>query len=540
MSALRWLADRRHLLLVLALAGFHMLVWERGLAGDGWGYFSNMESMIEDRDLDLTNNRYAVTNGISYHEKTQKWVAHYPPGLALFDAPFYLAGKLAYERGWFRPRIPEAKVRTAYRNVDSATLARITFIVLGHNLYSLLALVLIDGALRRLGFTPGLSALVTGLAFFAGPMHFFAQNGMAHAVGFFCAATSSYVLAGICAAPGGSPWRWFRLGLAMGVGAIVRYPCALFSAAAGIALIGLYGPFGARSSIEVGSRAYGARDLRHRSPGKLIARGLLFSAGLLSLLWILPVYLKLQGGEWFASTYTPHWVFNPWNPPVWNVLLNPKHGFLWYHPLYVIVIGALVAAAVSSRMAGGSHRRVFAGAALAALVAIATVHGFWFSWWADSYSNRYVSETIPFLAPGLAIFLGTYGAGSSIEVGSRANGARDLRSRGHFARRLALAIFLTLLSYCFFLLSNAGLAYDIAENGPGQRLSDYRYILDYGLGFGDVLKRIRNASFTLPALARHAGLVAGAFLLLFAFWAWLGRVADRKGAPRTRPAEGHA
>jgi uncharacterized membrane protein YqaE (UPF0057 family) len=304
------------------------------------------------------------------------------------------------------------------------------------------------------------------------------------------------VLAGICAEPEGSRWRWFRLGLAMGAGAVVRYPCALFSAAAGIALIGLY----------------------HRAPGKLFARGLYFSAGLLSLLWILPVYLKLQGGGWFASSYTPHWIFNPWNPPVWNVLVNPKHGFLWYHPLYAIVIGALVAAAASSRVAGGSQRRVFAGAALAALVAIATVHGFWFSWWADSYSNRYLSETVPFLAPGLAIFL----------------------SRGNFARRLSLALFLTLLSYCFFLLSNAGLAYDIAENGPGQRLSDYRYILDYGLGFGDVLKRIRNASFTIPVLARHAGLVAGAFLLLFALWAWLGRVADRRGAPRTRPAEGHA
>ena len=55
------IARARHILLVLALAGFHMLVWERGLAGDGWGYYSTLESIVEDRDLDLTNNRYSVT-----------------------------------------------------------------------------------------------------------------------------------------------------------------------------------------------------------------------------------------------------------------------------------------------------------------------------------------------------------------------------------------------------------------------------------------------------------------------------------------------
>src|SRR4029077_298790 len=145
----------------------------------------------------------------------------------------------------------------------------------------------IDGTLRRLGFTRGLSALVTGLAVFAGPLDLFPPEGVAHAVGFFCGALSAYVLAGICAEPEGSGWRWFRLGLAMGAGAIVRYPCALFSAAAGGALIRLY----------------------RRSPGKLIALGLLFSAGLLAVISILPVYLKLQVGEWFGSTYTPHWAF---------------------------------------------------------------------------------------------------------------------------------------------------------------------------------------------------------------------------------------
>jgi hypothetical protein len=491
-----FLARKRHLLLVLLLAGFHMLVWERGLAGDGWGYFSTLESMIEDRDFDLTNNRYAVTNGIGFHEKTQRWVAQYPPGLAIFDAPMYMLGAFAYDRGWVRPAIPPEKMRAAYKEVDSRTLARIAFVVLSHNLYALLAIILIDVTLLRLGFSEGEAAFATALAFFGSQLHFYAQNGMAHAVSTCMSAGTAAILAGICGRPEGRAGRWYCLGLAVGAGAIIRYPGVLFSLPAALALLVLH----------------------RKSWAALIGRGLLFSAGLFSLLWILPVYLQLQLGDPFASTYTPHWHFDPTNPPLFNVLLNPRHGFFWFHPLFLLAVGAMVAAAVKGDRAR-PERRLFAGAGLLALAALATLHGYWFSWWGDSYSQRYVTEAIPFLAPGVAIFL----------------------AGGRRAWRAALALALTAVSYGFFLLSNAALVYDVMEGGPGQYLSDYRIILDQQMTLAQIGRRLAHASFTLPILQRHAALVGAGIALAALGYAALGRVERRsRGFPAERAAGGPA
>jgi len=483
-----WLARRRHLLLVLTLVAFHMLVWERGLAGDGWGYFSTLESIIEDHDVDLTNNRYAVINGLGFNEKVQRWLAQYPPGLAFFDAPFYLAGKFAYARGWVRPTIPPEKMRVAYEGVDSQTLARILFVVLAHNVYALLALVLIDATLRRLGFSEGWSAFVTALSFFGSPLHFYAQNGMSHAVSTFVAAAAAYLMAGICVQPFGRVGGWFWFGVTVGLGAVIRYAGALFAVPAGLMLFLLY-----------------RKDAR-----RLLASGVAFSAGVLAVLWVIPMYLKLQTGSWFDTTYTTHWVFDPKNPPLWNVLLSPHHGFLLYHPLFFLALAgigrALVGATVSSDSAG-SARRAFAGFTLTAVVALGLVYGLWFTWWGgDCYSQRFLIETVPFLAAGLAIFL----------------------TRGRRVWRVGLTLPLTLISYLFFLLSNAGLVYSGIAHGPGDRLTDYWYALDRGMTIPEVWHAIARASFTLPILERHGALVLAAFLALLPAYAALGRV--KKGA----------
>jgi hypothetical protein len=473
-----------------------MLVWERGLAGDGWGYFSTLESMIEDHDFDLTNNRYAVINGIGFHEKSQRWLAQYPPGLAIFDAPMYLLGKFAYARGWVRPSIPPEKMRTAYKQVNSQTLARIVFVILSHNLYALLAIVLIHLTLRRLGFSDGRAAFVTALAFFGSQLHFYAQNGMSHAVSTCMSAGTAAILAGICAEPEGRVGRWYRLGLTVGAGAIIRYPGALLSLPIGLALLVLY----------------------RKRFARLIGRGIVYSAGVLSVLWIIPAYLMLQLGDPFASTYTPHWHFDPVNPPLWNVLFNPRHGFFWFHPLFLLAVAGLVTV-IAKGDAARPERRLFAGAGLLALAVLGTLHGTWFSWWGDSYSQRYVTEAIPFLAPGLAIFL----------------------TRGHRAWRWPLALGLTALSYGFFLLSNAGVVYDVMEGGPGQYLSDYRIIFDQRMTLGQIAHHIAQASFTLPAIERHAPLVLAAFVLILVAYAALGRVDRRsRGGPAGRPAEGPA
>jgi hypothetical protein len=487
------LAAWRHLLLVLALAGLHMLVWERGLAGDGWGYFSTLESVIEDRDLDLTNNRYAVINGLSYNAKVQRWVAQYPPGLALFDAPFYVAGKIAYARGWVRPQIDPARMRSAYEGVDAQTLTRILFVVLAHNVYAALTLVLIHASLRRLRFTPGWAAFATALCFFGSPLHFYAQNGMSHAVSCLMAAATAFVLSGICARPEGRARRWFWLGVTVGGGAVVRYASGLLSVPVAVALLAL----------------------EWRRWRRLLGRGLLYAAGLAAVIWILPVYLRLQVGEWFASTYTPNWTFDPQAPPLYNVLLHARHGFLRYHPLFWLALagigGALLRGGISPA------RRLFAGTGLAALLALGAIYGLWFAWWGGaSYSQRFLTDVVPFLAPGLALFL----------------------TRGRRPWRVSLALALTAVSYVFFLLSNAGLAYDVVPFGPGQTVSDYRFVLDQGLTFPEIWDRITGASFTLPHLRCHAAPLVAALALLLGAYVGLGCLAPRPPHAAGRAAGG--
>ncbi|MFQ5457060.1 MAG: glycosyltransferase family 39 protein [Myxococcota bacterium] len=489
------LARWRHILLVLALATLHMFVWERGLAGDGWGYFSTLESMIEDHDLDLTNNRYGVTNGLSYHSETQQWVAQYPPGLALFDAPFYLLGKLAYRTGLVRPAIDPGKMRPAYEKVGQETLTLILFVVLAHNVYAALAIILIYATLRRLRFPAGWAALVAGLSFFGSPLHFYAQNGMSHAVSCFAAAATARVLAGLCMTPEGRARRWVWLGVTVGAGAVVRYASALLSVAVGLVLL----------------------VLERRRPGRLIGMGLLYSAGLFAVIWILPVYLKLQIGDWFGSTYSPKWNFDPAAPPLVNVLFAARHGFLWYHPLYWLAFPGIAVALLARKRAdpAGAARALMSGAGLAALLALGLIYGYWFAWWGgDSYSQRFLTDAVPFLACPLAVFL----------------------TGGRPALRVSFAIALVAISYVFFLLSNAGLVYDVVPQGPGQTISDYRYVLDQGMSAGEIGRRLREASFTLPILQRFLAAVAAGAALVIGGYLWLGTVSARHDGGPGRPA----
>ena len=79
------------LVFLILVLGLHCLIFEDGLGGnDGWGHFANLESIIEDRDLDLGNNMYGWNgNGTKYCEKTERWVTGYPLGMTLLDAPFF-------------------------------------------------------------------------------------------------------------------------------------------------------------------------------------------------------------------------------------------------------------------------------------------------------------------------------------------------------------------------------------------------------------------------------------------------------------------
>jgi hypothetical protein len=155
------------------------------------------------------------------------------------------------------------------------------------------------------------------------------------------------------------------------------------------------------------------------------------------------------------------------------------------------------------------------GAALVALLSLGLIYGYWFAWWGgDSYSQRFLTDAVPFLACPLAIFV--------------MGGKRGVR--------VPLAIVLVLISYVFFLLSNAGLVYDVVPHGPGQTISDYRYVLDQGMTPGEILRRLAEASFTLGYLVRYAGWLLAGLVLLGGGYFWLGRFEDGEGAGSARSA----
>jgi len=67
------------LLAVLAAAALHMLVFDRGLGGDGWAGFSVLTSLFDDHDLWLENNHRGQLNGLIANSAGHL-VSQYPPG----------------------------------------------------------------------------------------------------------------------------------------------------------------------------------------------------------------------------------------------------------------------------------------------------------------------------------------------------------------------------------------------------------------------------------------------------------------------------
>src|SRR5947209_3680963 len=80
------------LAVLLLLAGLHMLVFDRGLGGDGWASFAALESLVDDGDLYLENNLRGVDNGIVSTPSGHR-IMQYPPGILLLDLPPFLAGR---------------------------------------------------------------------------------------------------------------------------------------------------------------------------------------------------------------------------------------------------------------------------------------------------------------------------------------------------------------------------------------------------------------------------------------------------------------
>src|ERR1044071_684039 len=174
-----FLRPRLPLVAVLAAVALHMLVFDRGLGGDGWAPFAALESLREDGDLFLEDDTRGVANGL-VEAPGGHLIMQYPPGILLLDVVPFLAGRAAdvlLPAGWLAGGVELPPVGRVPRGVFFSAAA----IVLARNLAVLLGLAALASALARLGFGEGIAAAATALTFFGGPLVFYSLVGMTHA-----------------------------------------------------------------------------------------------------------------------------------------------------------------------------------------------------------------------------------------------------------------------------------------------------------------------------------------------------------------------
>ena len=442
---------RRDLLALILVVLLHCLLFESGLGGsDGWGYFANVESLVEDRDLDLANNlspkgkegaEGAVgtsegrLGGMPHPTKPGRVVNSYPLVKAFLDMPFYLLGRAggAVLGG---VRLP-SMAGTPYEGIPPRRLFCVLGLVFASNVWAAAAVAFSFLALLRIGFSRPAAFAASLLAFFASPMPFYAVNGMSHSAATMVSA--ALLLAWVS---GAGP---LGLGALVSLAVGLRYGSILLVPGIGLLLL-----------------AQGREGI--------LRRLCFYVLGLASLAWIEALRNFLEYGSPTASVYgsvTESLIL--WPVPVLNLFTAFRHGILWWSPLVAFAMWGLCRkpAEAPKRSAVAMAWVLYLGHSL-----LASVGGSFHA--GSGFSQRYLCESMPAWALGVAFLLEGAGKG----------------------RLLGFSL-LAGWNYLLFLLTAARLCRYSAEAGGtrlGWVLSDYLYVFDERMGIGEVLKRILHAT----------------------------------------------
>lgn len=423
----------------LAVVALHLVVFDRGLGGDGWATFAFLESVLDDGDSYLENNHRGVMNGLVARPDGHL-VMQYPPGVAALDLVPFLLGRLAdatLPAGWLDAGIAVPPVGPVPRR----TFLAIAAIVAARNLAVLVGLALVAAALRRLGHDDRRAGAAAALTFFGGPLLFYGLVGASHAPSFAFASLLLWVLVRSEAEPGDR--LALTAGALVGAAALVRYSAvALLPAAL------LIRPATTR-----------------RRAAALVVLGCALPLALLPPFW------RLHHGQWLPLPYGG--TLEPTLAAPWNVLFAPQHGVLFFHPALLLAASAL-AWAWWCRAEG--PRRLY-GLVLLWVVSVATLHGWW-SDWANpgGWGQRFVTDALPALALGFALLLA----------------ARR-------ARRLALgaAVAGAVFSWWLFLAAVGGLVRPPVGHPWPQRLADYATLFADPPSPAELREALLRASFFL-------------------------------------------
>jgi hypothetical protein len=443
-----------------------MAVFDRGLGGDGWASFATLQSLMDDGDPFVEDDHHGVMNGL-VGGPGGHLVLQYPPGILALDALPFLAGR-ALDRllpaGWMANG---ADLPPAGR-VPRGVFLSAAMIVLARNAATLLGMLWIARALRRIGFPEGIAAAATALTFFGGPLIFYSLVGMTHAPAFALAALLLLVL--VRQRETGSVRLALAAGAIVGGAVMVRYGSV---ALAGPALLAL------THSPGLKSRATDGRPWAGTSK-----RILAFGAGLVLPLLLLPFWWEWLFGSW-RPPYGGTWVISAASP--WNVLFSPVHGLFLFHPALLLAAVGLVGLG-KSRMGRPSVARDFNPGrrwgliAMVWFLAVAVLYGWWSEWNnAGGYGQRFLIDALPALGLGFAAFL----------AGGRT------RLKGSVA---AVAV---LFGYLLFFAAVGGLVLPPPGLPWPQRLGDYAPLLRNPPGPSEMADALRRASLPARAASRQ-------------------------------------
>jgi len=433
-----------------------MLVFDRGLGGDGWAGFALLESLADDGDAWLENDHHGVMNGLlgtpSGHLVTQ-----YPPGIVVLDAPAFWAGRLL-------DRLLPAGVMAGgaelppVGRVPRGVFLSAALIVGARNAAVLLGLAWIGFALGRLGLPERRTAAAVALTFFGGPLIFYSLVGMTHAPTFALAALLLLLL--VRQRENGDLRLALAAGAIIGIAVLVRYSAVALLAPALIALAG--GPGRGRSLTAC-------------------------VAGFAALLLPLPFWWQRLFGSWLPPPYGGRWVLTAASP--WNVLFGPVHGLFLFHPallcaaagLFLFSFPLLPQDRVGVGEGGqGDEGHRWRWLAAAWFLSVAVLHG----WWSEyankgGYGQRFLIDALPALALGFAGWL----------------------RPGRWRRlRIGIVLLAALAGWCLFFASVGGF---VAAPPPWpwpQRLGEYAILLRHPPGTSELWRALRRSSFLMRGL----------------------------------------
>jgi hypothetical protein len=354
-----------------ALAQLHLA--GARLSGDGIMYYVYVRSLVEDGDLDFTNE-YAHYGRLDREDLRVPTVTGYRrsifavgPGLAW--TPFFLAGEaLARAQRWLGIDADLSGYGPLHVNA----------VALGSFVYGFAAVLLVHAVLRR-HFRAGVAFAAAVLTWAATFLHWYMvhQPTMSHAVSAFAAALVLWLWDG--RREDRTPAGHAGLGLALGLAMCIRWQNALF------ALLPAY-------------------DLARRARRREGRRTVAAEAGALAAFLVLGALPQMWAwnaiyGAWILP-HPPHGAdfLRLGHPFLSQTLFSSRHGLLsWTPVLWAGYLGFLPLL----------RRRPALGLPLLApLLAMTYVNACSGDWWAGgSFSNRRFDGLLPALACGLAASL---------------------------------------------------------------------------------------------------------------------------------------